>query len=249
MLEISFGVLAVLILLGVPIAFALMASTIIFFVFNDLSLVGFAHRTVVGSENFVLTAVPFFVFAAVIMNSGGLTRRIIAFADSLIGHWPGSLAQVNIGASMINSGITGSSLADAAGVGSIVIPEMVKKGYSRPFSAVITAASATIGPGRAAQHRIRHLRKHCRRIHREPVSRRSHSRASRRCRPHGRDPNHRGSPKLRAGPGTVASIDPGGPQGRDLCSRHAGADSRRESASACSRLRRQRRWHAATRSW
>ena len=146
MLEISFGVLAVLILLGVPIAFALMASTIIFFVFNDLSLVGFAHRTVVGSENFVLTAVPFFVFAAVIMNSGGLTRRIIAFADSLIGHWPGSLAQVNIGASMINSGITGSSLADAAGVGSIVIPEMVKKGYSRPFSAVITAASATIGP-------------------------------------------------------------------------------------------------------
>ena len=146
MLEISFGVLAVLILLGVPIAFALMASTILFFVFNDLSLVGFAHRTVVGSENFVLTAVPFFVFAAVIMNSGGLTRRIIAFADSLIGHWPGSLAQVNIGASMINSGITGSSLADAAGVGSIVIPEMVKKGYSRPFAAVITAASATIGP-------------------------------------------------------------------------------------------------------
>ena len=146
MLEISFGVLAVLILLGVPIAFALMASTVLFFVFNDLSLVGFAHRTVVGSENFVLTAVPFFVFAAVIMNSGGLTRRIIAFADSLIGHWPGSLAQVNIGASMINSGITGSSLADAAGVGSIVIPEMVKKGYSRPFAAVITAASATIGP-------------------------------------------------------------------------------------------------------
>ena len=146
MLEVSFGVMGILILLGVPIAFALMASTIIFFVSNDLSLVGFAHRTVVGSENFVLTAVPFFVFAAVIMNSGGLTRRIIAFADSLIGHWPGSLAQVNIGASMINSGITGSSLADAAGVGGIVIPEMVKKGYSRAFSAVVTAASATIGP-------------------------------------------------------------------------------------------------------
>jgi len=143
---IALGIMGLLVLLGVPIAFALMAATILFFVFNDLSLMGFVHRIVVGSESFVLTAVPFFVLAAMIMNTGGLTRRIIAFADSLIGHWPGSLAQVNIAASMINSGITGSSLADAAGVGGIVIPEMVNKGYSRAFSAVVTAASATIGP-------------------------------------------------------------------------------------------------------
>lgn len=146
MVTIALIIMGVLLLLGVPIAFALMAATVLFFVFNDLSLMGFAHRIVVGSESFVLTAVPFFVLAAVIMNAGGLTRRIIAFADSLIGHWPGSLAQVNIAASMINSGITGSSLADAAGVGGIVIPEMVKKGYSPAFSAVVTAASSTIGP-------------------------------------------------------------------------------------------------------
>ena len=146
MVAIALGIMGLLVLLGVPIAFALMAATILFFVFNDLSLMGFVHRIVVGSESFVLTAVPFFVLAAVIMNTGGLTRRIIAFADSLIGHWPGSLAQVNIAASMINSGITGSSLADAAGVGGIVIPEMIKKGYSPAFSAIVTASSATIGP-------------------------------------------------------------------------------------------------------
>ena len=146
MAELSLIIMAILVMIGVPIAFSLMASTILFFVFNDLSLMGFAHRTVIGSENFLLTAVPFFVLAAVIMNTGGLTRRVISFADSIIGHLPGSLAQVNIVASMVNSGITGSSLADAAGVGGIIIPEMIKKGYSRAFSAVVTAASATIGP-------------------------------------------------------------------------------------------------------
>ena len=146
MAELSLIIMAILVMIGVPIAFSLMASTILFFVFNDLSLMGFAHRTVIGSENFLLTAVPFFVLAAVIMNTGGLTRRVISFADSIIGHLPGSLAQVNIVASRVNIVITGSSLADAAGVGGIIIPEMIKKGYSRAFSAVVTASSATIGP-------------------------------------------------------------------------------------------------------
>ncbi|MBM3740980.1 MAG: TRAP transporter large permease subunit, partial [Acidobacteria bacterium] len=146
MVAASLIVMALLLVLGVPVAFALMASTILFFVFNDLDLTGFAHRTVLGSENFVLTAVPFFVLAAVIMNAGGLTRRLIAFADSLVGHSPGGLAQVNIGASVINSGITGSSLADCAGVGGVLIPEMVKRGYSPAFSAAVTASSAAIGP-------------------------------------------------------------------------------------------------------
>ena len=146
MAAIPFLVMFVLFLAGTPIAFSLMAATALFFWFNDQSLVGLAHRTIVGSESFVLTAIPFFILAALIMNSGGITRRIIQFADSLIGSLPGSTAQVGIVASMINSGITGSSLADCAGIGGVLVPEMIKRGYDRPFTAAVIAAASTIGP-------------------------------------------------------------------------------------------------------
>jgi C4-dicarboxylate transporter DctM subunit len=146
MAAIPFVVMFVLFFAGTPIAFSLMAATALFFWLSDQSMLGLAHRTVVGSESFVLTAIPFFILAALIMNTGGITRRIIRFADSLIGSMPGSTAQVSTVASMINSGITGSSLADCAGIGGVLIPEMIARKYSRPFTAAVIAAASTIGP-------------------------------------------------------------------------------------------------------
>lgn len=130
----------------VPIGFAIFFSVMIFMIDNNIPLVNIVHRSVQGSEQLVLTAVPLFIMAATVMATGGLTEKLIDFSDSLVGHMRGSLAQVNIVASMINSGTTGSSLADTSAIGTILIPEMIKRGYGRAFSAVVTAASSCMGP-------------------------------------------------------------------------------------------------------
>jgi tripartite ATP-independent transporter DctM subunit len=93
-----------------------------------------------------LLAVPFFILAASIMNQMGLTRRIFNFASHLVGFIPGGLAQVNILSSVIFAGISGSALADIAGLGSVQIKAMTERGYRLEFSAAITVASSTIGP-------------------------------------------------------------------------------------------------------
>lgn len=99
-----------------------------------------------GIDSFPLLAVPFFILAGEIMNAGGITQSIVRFAQSLVGHVRGGLAQVNVVSSMIFAGISGSAVADASAIGKMLIPAMEREGYSRPFAAAITAAAAVVGP-------------------------------------------------------------------------------------------------------
>lgn len=99
-----------------------------------------------GLDSFPLLALPLFIFAGNLMNSAGIARRIFNFANSMVGHISGGLGQVNVLASIIFAGMSGVAQADAAGLGKIEIEEMLRAGYSRPFSTAITAVSAIIGP-------------------------------------------------------------------------------------------------------
>ncbi len=135
-----------LVMLNVPIAIALGIVGIVAMVIADgpgvlanLPLVMFS-----GATKFPLLAIPLFILAGAIMNSSGISRRLIAFASALLGFIRGGLAMVNIGASMFFAEISGSAVADVAALGSILIPEMKRKGYPGPFAAAITSSSASI---------------------------------------------------------------------------------------------------------
>jgi tripartite ATP-independent transporter DctM subunit len=136
-----------LFLADVPIAFALILSTLSYFVVSsDLPLIAVVQRLVGGLESVPLLCIPFFVTAGVFMNYTGISRRLVAFAEVLTGHLPGGLAQVNVVMSTLMGGLSGSNLADAAMQSKILVPEMVKRGYGPAFSASVTAASALITP-------------------------------------------------------------------------------------------------------
>ncbi len=105
-----------------------------------------AQRMFTGIDSFPLMAVPFFILAGDLMNRGGTTVRIIGFANSLVGHIRGGLAHACVVANMIFAGISGSAVADASAIGSIMIPSMEKNGYDLDFSAALNSAAATIGP-------------------------------------------------------------------------------------------------------
>jgi tripartite ATP-independent transporter DctM subunit len=131
---------------GMPVAFSLAVISAVFLISQDVNLYLIAQRMVMGPDSFPLLAVPFFILAGSLMNNNGITTRIFNFARSLVGFIPGGLGHVNVVASMIFSGMSGSAVADAAGLGVMEIKEMVKEDYTPEFSAAITAASATIGP-------------------------------------------------------------------------------------------------------
>lgn len=143
-----FCVLVGLVLLGVPI-FAAMGLTAAgtFVLMGEISILPLmAQRMYVATTGFTLLAIPFFILAGNLMNSGGITERIFDFARALVGHIRGGLGHVNIVASMIFSGMSGAAVADAAGLGVVEMKAMTENGYDREFSAAITAASSTIGP-------------------------------------------------------------------------------------------------------
>ena len=131
---------------GMPLAFSLLVASIVFLVWQGQDLFIVVQRIVAGPNSFPLLAVPFFIFAGTLMNSSGITTRIFAFARVLVGHIPGGLGHVNVLSSLIFSGMSGSAVADAAGLGMIEIKAMRDNGYDAEFSAAVTAASATIGP-------------------------------------------------------------------------------------------------------
>lgn len=143
-----FIVFIALLVVGVPIGFALSLAGISFIIvsgdFNLFTM--FAQRMYVGINSFTLLAIPFFILTGLLMNTGGVTNKIFNFASSLMGHITGSLGHVNILASMIFAGMSGSAVADSAGLGAIEIKALTDAGYDREFSAAITAASSTIGP-------------------------------------------------------------------------------------------------------
>ncbi|PLW77226.1 TRAP transporter large permease [Cohaesibacter celericrescens] len=140
------GTFLVLVLLRVPVAFALGIATIPVVVL-DIRLTPFLimDRMFQSYDSFILLAVPFFLLAANLMNSGKITDRLIELSRVLTGWLPGGLGQVNVAVSMLFAGISGSSTADAAGCGKILIPAMIKQGYSPRFAVAITACSSVMG--------------------------------------------------------------------------------------------------------
>jgi C4-dicarboxylate transporter DctM subunit len=143
-----FAGLVLLLLVGVPIAVAMGLTAIVaILALADVSLLGaVAQRMYASTTSFTLLAIPFFILAGNLMNTGGMTQRIFDFAHALVGHVKGGLGQVNIVGSMIFAGMSGSALADAMGLGAIEIKAMTDAGYEKRFSAAVSAASSTIGP-------------------------------------------------------------------------------------------------------
>lgn len=146
MIGVMFASFLIMLFAGVPVAFCLGISSAIYFVRADMPLVTMAQRFFSGIDSFTLLCVPGFILAGNLMNSGGITDRIISFCNKLVGHVRGSLGLANIVASMIFAGISGTAVADAASIGGILIPAMVKEGYEDDFSVGVTAASSCIGP-------------------------------------------------------------------------------------------------------
>jgi len=147
MISILFIAMFVLIIIGAPIAIALGGSSMLWvYLTQDIPAFAVIHRMVNGVDSFPLLAVPFFILAGNIMNAAGLTNHIFGFARALVGWLPGGLGHVNIGASIIFSGMSGAAVADAGGLGTIEIKAMSDAGYDKDFSVAVTASSATIGP-------------------------------------------------------------------------------------------------------
>ena len=135
------------IFLNIPIAFSLILTTIVLMVFaGELSSANIASSVYRGIDNFPLMAIPFFMLAGEIMNVGGMSRRIVNFANALVGHVTGGLGYVSVVASMIFAGVSGSAVADTSAIGSILLPIMKKEGYDVPKSTALIAAAGTIGP-------------------------------------------------------------------------------------------------------
>ncbi|MFW6139247.1 MAG: TRAP transporter large permease [Spirochaetota bacterium] len=146
-LAVWLGVFAAIFALGYPIAFGMFISSVIYFLIADVNLFTVMDLMIIKFENqFVLLAVPLFIFAAKVMNSAKLTDKLFDFAKCLVGPIKGGLGHVNVVASTIFAGMSGSEIADVAGVGAVEIKAMKDAGYDGPFSCAVTCASATIGP-------------------------------------------------------------------------------------------------------
>ena len=134
--------------IGVPVAYAILIAAAVYLGLSGQSL-GIAGKTLMDGlyQSFILLAVPLFIIAANIMNAGTISDRLLRFCIALVGRFKGGMGHVNVVASLIFSGMSGSAVADAAGIGRIIIDMMTKSGhYTRGYAAAITAASATIGP-------------------------------------------------------------------------------------------------------
>ena len=143
---IMFGLFAILILLRIPVSFALgLACIPIFLIDPRLTPFLLINEMWKSYNAFILLAVPFFLLAANLMNSAGITERLVSLARATVGHLPGGLGHINVMVSMLFAGISGSSTADAAGIGSLLIPAMKKQGYDTEFSVAITACSSVMG--------------------------------------------------------------------------------------------------------
>ncbi|MCF3934568.1 TRAP transporter large permease [Acuticoccus sp. M5D2P5] len=139
--------LVVTLVIGLPLPMCLAgASLAALLAIGDLPLGMIPQRFVAGINSFAFMAIPFFLLVGQIMNEAGITKRIIAFSNALVGSLPGGLAQVNVLSSMFFGGISGSATADTASIGSIMIPAMKREGYSGPFTVALTACSSTCGP-------------------------------------------------------------------------------------------------------
>lgn len=135
-----------LLFIGVPVAFALGLAGMLGVWLTGIPLSVTATRLFTGVDSFVFLAVPFYILAAEIMSQGGITARLISIVSIATGWLRGGTAYANIGTSVMFAGISGSAVADAAALGRVFIEEMPKEGYTREYSAAVTAASSIVGP-------------------------------------------------------------------------------------------------------
>lgn len=133
-------------LIGIPVAVTLGLSSMAYLLVNGMPLVVIPQKMFAGMDSFVLLCIPGFILAGNLMNGGGITGRIIRFAQAMVGWIRGGLAQTNVASSMLFGGISGTAVADAASIGGMMIPGMKRAGYPGDFSAAVTAASSTVGP-------------------------------------------------------------------------------------------------------
>lgn len=144
---IAFLLMLALFAVNVPVAFAVCAATFAyFFIAQDMSAVMVVQRMIGGADNLPLLAIPFFMMLGSILNYTGITSRLLVLSDALSGHMRGGLAQTNVVLGALIGGPSGAGLADAAMICKVLVPEMSKNGYSRPFAAALTSASALLGP-------------------------------------------------------------------------------------------------------
>jgi tripartite ATP-independent transporter DctM subunit len=142
-----FVIMLVLFAVSAPIAWSMaIAATVYMAIGPHIPLQGMVQRMIGGIDTFPLLAIPFFILAGNLMNTGGITDRLVTFARALVGHIIGGLAHVVVVTNMIMAGMSGSGVADAAGTGTVLIPAMKKAGYGVPFSAAIVGSAGTIGP-------------------------------------------------------------------------------------------------------
>jgi tripartite ATP-independent transporter DctM subunit len=133
--------------MNIPVALCMAGVAVGYLLLTDAAPIELVvQRMINGSDSFVLLAIPFFLLAGSLMNAGGVTRRLMAFARSLVGHIAGGLSHVTVVTNMIMAGMSGSAVADCTGTGAILIPAMIRERYSPAFAAAITATAATIGP-------------------------------------------------------------------------------------------------------
>lgn len=145
-LAILLGVFALGLIIGLPVAVTLGLSSLCYLLLEGIPLVVIPQKMFAGMDVFVLLCIPGFILAGNLMNSGGITPRIVRFANAMVGWMRGGLGLTNVAGSMLFGGISGTAVADAASIGGMMIPGMVRAGYTPAFSAAVTAASSTVGP-------------------------------------------------------------------------------------------------------
>lgn len=141
-----FIVLFALMLIGVPVAFAIMSAGISYLAITNTNIAVLAQRMVFGMNSFTLLAVPLFILVGNLMDFGGISRRLTDWAKSLLGWLPGGLGVVTVFSCAIFAALTGSGPATVAAIGSIMLPAMTKAGYSKQTSAGLVAAAGALGP-------------------------------------------------------------------------------------------------------
>lgn len=145
-LAILIGVFCGGLIIGLPVAVTLGFASFCYLLSAGIPLVVMPQKMYAGIDVFVLLCIPGFILAGNLMNNGGITERIVRFANAIVGWVRGGLGLTNVAASMLFGGISGTAVADSASIGGVMIPGMKKAGYPADFSAAVTAASSTVGP-------------------------------------------------------------------------------------------------------
>ena len=143
-IAILFGVLILLLFIGVPVGFALLAAALATVLWLDVPAIVVVQQTAAGANTTSLIAIPLFIFAGELMMRGGISERLIAFASSLVGHLRGGLGQVNVLASLFFGGVSGSAIADVSAIGGTMIPQMIKRGFDRDFAVNVSITAALV---------------------------------------------------------------------------------------------------------